>query len=74
MTIDLHLAYHVAEALVILYLAISQHYTKQMMVHLARTITSVNDHLDVLVTLSQKELQYEQEAIKEDFSNKDTEK
>ncbi len=72
--LDLHLAYHVAEALVIIYLAISQHYTRQMMVHLARTITSVNDHLDVLVALSKKELKYEQKAMQEDFSTNENQK
>ena len=54
--VELHVAYHVAEALAIIYLIISQHQTKQMLIHLARTITSVNDHLDALVSITRQEV------------------
>lgn len=52
---DLHVAYHVAEGLAIIYLIISVHQTKQMLIHLARTILSVNDHLDTLIKISAAE-------------------
>lgn len=65
---ELHIAYHVAEFLAIVYLIVSQHQTKQMLIHLARTITSVNDHLDTLVSLTKIETEHEKEALKNDFS------
>lgn len=65
--LELHIAYHVAEALAIIYLIISQHQTKQMLVHLARTITSVNDHLDALVSLTRSEVEHEKKVAAEDF-------
>lgn len=49
---QLHLAFHVAEVLTIVYLIIAQHQTKHMLLYLAKTITSVNDHLDVLISLT----------------------
>lgn len=67
MTIELHIAYHVAEALAIVYLLASNHQTKQMLVHLARTVTSVNDHLDSLITLSSFEVKHEKECAAKDF-------
>lgn len=53
---DLHVAYHVAEGLAIIYLVISVHQTKQMLIHLARTVLSVNDHLDALINISAAEV------------------
>ena len=66
--VELHVAYHVAEALAIIYLIVSQHQTKQMLIHLARTITSVNDHLDALVSITRNEIEYEKAAATEDFA------
>lgn len=65
--LELHVAYHVAEALAIIYLIISQHQTKQMLIHLARTITSVNDHLDALVSLTKSEVEHEIKVAAKDF-------
>ena len=64
---ELHISYHVAEALAVIYLIISQHQTKQMLVHLVRTITSVNDHLDALVSLTRSEIEHEKQAAEEDM-------
>ena len=66
--VELHVAYHFAEALAIIYLIIFQHQTKQMLIHLARTITSVNDHLDALVSITRNEIEYEKAATTEDFT------
>ena len=66
--VELHVAYHVAEVLAIIYLIISQHQTKQMLIHLARTITSVNDHLDALVSITRNEIEHEKAATTEDFA------
>ena len=73
MTVELHIAYHVAEALTIVYLLASHHQTKQMLIHLARTVTSVNDHLDSLIMLSSFEIKHEKECITKDFPNEETE-
>ena len=66
--VELHVAYHVAEVLAIIYLIISQHQTKQMLIHLARTITSVNDHLDALVYITRQEVEHEKKVASEDFN------
>ena len=65
--VELHVAYHVAEVLAIIYLIISQHQTKQMLIHLARTVTSVNDHLDALVSITRQEVEHEKKVAAEDF-------
>ena len=65
--VELHVAYHVAEVLAIIYLIIYQHQTKQMFIHLARTITSVNDHLDALVSITRQEVEHEKKVSAEDF-------
>ena len=71
--VELHVAYHVAEALAIVYLIISQHQTKQMLIHLARTVTSVNDHLDALVSITRQEVEHEKKVAAEDFQPIDEE-
>ena len=67
---DIHLAiaYHLAELLAIIYILVSQHQTKQMLLHLAHTITSVNDHLDTLVYLTRTEVEHEKRATSKDFT------
>lgn len=49
-----HTICHLIEALSIVYLIIANHQTKQMLVHLARTLTSVDKHLGALVDISKK--------------------
>lgn len=70
---DFHLIAHVIEVLCIAYVMISQHQTKQMLLHITRTVSSVNDHLDALVTLSEFEVLHERKAISEDFAEEETE-
>jgi len=67
--IHLAVAYHLAELLAIIYLIVSQHQTKNMLLHLARTITSVNDHLDTLVSLTRFEADHEKRAAESDFNH-----
>lgn len=65
---QLHLACHVAEVLTIVYLVISQHQTKQMLLYLAKTITSVNEHLDVLISLTKPKSENDpQQGDKRDY-------
>ena len=39
-----------------------------MLIHLARTITSVNDHLDALVSITRQEVEHEKKVAAEDFN------
>ena len=39
-----------------------------MLIHLARTITSVNDHLDALVSITRQEVEHEKKVSAEDFN------
>lgn len=64
---ELHISYHVIETLVLIYLIIAQHQTRQMLIHMARTISSVNDHLDSLIKLSKEEIEREKHALESDF-------
>ena len=72
--VEFHVTCHIVEALTIIYLVISQHQTKQMLIHLARTITSVNNHLDTLVSLTKEEVELEKNAILNDFNKIQTRK
>ena len=69
--IDVHFSVHVIETLGIIYLAVSLHQTRNMLIHLADTVLSVNKHLDTLITLSNQEIQHLSESTKEDFKQSD---